>query len=255
MTEQRIGRSILTAAALVLGVAGCPPVDTNGDDAGVTGGAANGGAASGGSAADVPECDRVQSLPTQGATCNATGEAHCDASGNKCVCQRGIWYCNASCASTYPTEPSPDSACIRGSACTYPTGVSCVCVAGTWVCTGGSRCPVVSPLTGEKCNGLTGVVCDYPPDTAIPYPMVCECLANILRDPEDPLVVYDAGTGSSWTCAVSSPCPATQPIYSSTDSCAGFARCRYGSTLCSCQLEGGLWCCGTGCFLPLPIQI
>jgi hypothetical protein len=253
MTEERAIRSILVSAALMLGVAGCPPVPDDESDAGV-GGSAAGGAATGGSAtggtASVPVCDIVDSLPPIGSTCNFTGESRCDRSGNQCACQRGIWYCNTSCASTYPTEPSLDSACVKGSACTYPSGVSCTCVGGKWMCMGGSFCPAVRPVDTVPCTDLTGAICEYPADARHAASAVCECVSNEIFLP-----LFDAGSGSSWACMAPSACPLTQPIYGSGDSCPGYyALCSYGSTLCTCQ-GGTSWTCGSVSFLPFPIQI
>ena len=260
MTEERIVRCILMSAASMLFVVGCPPEPPDDSDAGVggsttggtpaMGGNATGGSATGGTAT-VPVCDTVETLPAQGTGCNNTGESHCDRSGNQCACARGIWYCNTSCASTYPTEPSPYSECNSGTACSYPSGVSCVCGDLTiepsdvrnrrWLCTGGSLCPPGRPMTGDLCNDFTGMFCDYPPDSTAPG-VLCVCSP----------CGADGGL-SCWTCAVSAACPATQPVYSLTDSCGGYAWCRYGSDLCICLQGGTPWCCGTGCF-PFPFQ-
>ena len=237
MTEQRIVRSLLMSAVLVLGVAGCPPEPPDDNDAGVGGSAtggsgstATGGSATGG-ATSMPVCSTVASLPTMGTACSTQGESQCDASGNQCVCARGIWNCTTSCASTYPTEPTPGSACIRGAACNYPSGVSCGCVNSSWMCFGGSACPAAAnmPTTGGACHGLTGVVCDYPNSNPA-YHFACACMSGI---PDG---------GSTWTCFQGSQCPASQPAYSLGNSCVGFFTfCTYGSTLCSCVNP---WVCG-----------
>jgi hypothetical protein len=207
----------------------------------VTGGTASGGTATGGGAtggtASVPVCSTVASLPTMGTACSTMGESQCDASGNQCVCSRGVWYCNTSCASTYPTEPTPNSACIGGAACNYPSGVSCQCLNSRWVCIGTSDCPAAAnmPLTGDACNGSTGVLCDYP--NSIPFfHMTCFCMANA-----------DASSVSTWTCVHPSLCPTTQPAYSLTNACPGtLTFCSYGSTPCSCLQSGTPWVCGLG---------
>jgi hypothetical protein len=250
MTGGRIVRSILMSAAVVLGVAGCPPEPPAGNDAGaggtatggttVMGGRATGGTASGGGASTCIGTT-VATLPALGSCCGnlstcpgtlAMGTSLCDADGNQCVCRRGTWYCNTSCASTYPTEPAPNSACIHGAACNYPSGVSCACVYDSWSCMGGSGCPATAPLTGEACNGLNGLACDYPHEPAPVPHLTCLCISNA-----------DASTGSTWTCAVSD-CPATQPPYSPADSCSRtFAFCSYGSAQCTCWMDDP-WICG-----------
>jgi hypothetical protein len=201
-----------------------------------TGGTSSGGGATGGWAtggtASVPVCDTVESLPTMGVACTTWGESRCDPSGNQCVCERGVWYCNTSCASTYPTEPTPYLACVRGAACNYPSGVSCSCINLLWMCMGRSGCPADIPTTGDACGGMAGVWCDYP--NANPH-MTCVCMP------------YDGGL--SWTCMQSSACPATQPAYDLTNSCQGLALCTYDSTRCSCQTMGTPWVCGIGVFL------
>ena len=65
------------------------------------------------------------------------------------------------------------------------------------------------------CDNLNGMVCDYP-NTNPAFRMVCLCSAYA-----------DAGSGSTWTCFQSTTCPATQPAYSLTDTCAGRAVCTY----------------------------
>ena len=55
MTEERIVPSILTGAALVLGVVGCPPGPPDDSDGGVGGsGTGTGGSATGGTAVGEP---------------------------------------------------------------------------------------------------------------------------------------------------------------------------------------------------------
>jgi hypothetical protein len=196
-----------------------------------------GGNATGGSAS-APSCATVISLPNMGAACSAAGESQCDKSGNQCVCERGIWYCNTVCASTYPTEPTPNSACYRGAACNYPSGVGCSCVNLSWFCLGSKGCPAAAgmPLTGDSCNGLTGVACDYPNSSPALH-FTCYCMVNA-----------DAGTGSTWVCAQSSVCPTTQPAYSQANACPGFATCSYGSIRCACLSGKTPWVCGLAAF-------
>ncbi len=236
MTEHRIVRS-LVMSVLVLGVAGCPPERPDDNDAGVGGSAmgGSGGAAAGGNAtggkASVPMCSSVASLPAMGTACTTQGESQCDASGNQCVCARSIWNCTTSCASTYPTEPNPGSACIRGAACNYPSGVSCGCVNSSWMCFGTRACPAAAntPITGDACDGSTGILCDYP-NSSPTHHMTCACTAGM---PDG---------GSTWTCIQAGQCPASQPAYGLSNSCQGFLTfCAYGSTLCSCVNP---WVCG-----------
>ena len=256
MTKGRIVLSILTSTALLLGVAGCPPEPPDDNDAGVggsttggnpaTAGRETGGMASGGAAATCIGT-AVATLPAMGSCCGnlstcpgtpAMGTSLCDADGNQCICRRGIWYCNTSCAGNYPTEPAPNSACIRGAACNYPSGASCGCANGSWWCLGSSGCPATAPVTGEACNGLTGAVCDYPNEPAPINHLTCICTANA-----------DASTGSTWTC-VYSICPTTQPPYSPNDSCSSsVAFCSYGSTPCVCWMSDP-WICGLFVFVP-----
>jgi hypothetical protein len=163
--------------------------------------------------------------------------SQCDASGNRCVCERGIWYCNAVCATTYATEPTPNSACVRGAACNYPSGVSCACYDLAWTCIGPSGCPGNVPTTGGVCNGLAGVWCDYPSSNPGSH-FACLCGRG-----------NDAGTGSTWTCIQSGACPATQPPYDLQVGCSSTALCSYDSTRCTCPQVGYPWVCGIGVFL------
>ena len=256
MTEERIVRSILVSAALMLGVAGCPPVPADESDAGV-GGSAAGGAATGGSAtggtASVPVCDIVDSLPPIGSTCNFTGESRCDRSGNQCACQRGIWYCNNACPASQPT---PATGCETGAFCSYAPSATCECVDAPpcvgpdcpfwgdsappdppprWICIGTSSCPANLPMTGQDCTGLTDITCDYP-NTNPALHTFCYCVANI-----------DPASGSAWTCGQSAPCPAMQPLYDLTRGCTGPAVCTYSTPPyhCRCPVQSGqgIWVC------------
>jgi hypothetical protein len=200
----------------------------------VTGGTASGGTATGGSATGGTTsvrflCDTVASLPTVGTSCDTVGESQCDASGNQCVCARGIWICSTGCASTYP-EPAPGSPCVRGAACNYPSGVSCDCLNSSWHCLGSSACPADTPVTGAACNGLTGTWCDYPNSNPA-WHFVCACTPN-------------TDAGSTWTCFQSADCPATQPAYGLNATCPGVAFCSYGSVHCTCSSSGRPWVCG-----------
>jgi hypothetical protein len=242
MTETRIVQGMLMIAALVLGLVGCPPVPPDDSDGGV-GGSATGGSGTGGSAGaapSVPVCDTVASLPTMGTACSTYGESKCDVAGNRCVCERGYWYCNTTCATSYPTEPAPDSTCINGAACNYPSGVGCQCVNSRWVCTGTSSCPAAAnmPMTGEACGGLAGVWCDYPNQNPALH-IMCGCTPGNV----------DASL-ATWTCMQSYPCPTTQPAYDLTHPCAagGVALCSYGSTRCKCSSVVP-WVCGFGSFI------
>ena len=260
MTEQRIVRSILMSTGLALGVAGCPPEPLDDNDAGVTGGSATGtggngtggctcisggtratggagpvatGGAPTGGRASVPVCATVESLPTINTACTTEGESQCDPSGNQCVCQRQRWLCNTICASTYPTEPTPDSECIAGAACSYPSGVSCACFASRWVCTGRSDCPADVPMTGNACNGLIRRACDYP--NSDPH-YACGCPPNY----------RDASADPTWVCITLAACPTTQPAHDLNTTCQGPAICSYGSTRCGCWQGGVPWVCGLG---------
>jgi hypothetical protein len=187
-----------------------------------TGGSATGGAAS--------ACigNPVSTLPVMGTACSTVGDSQCDPSGGRCVCERGIWYCNTECASNYPTQPTPNSACHRGAACTYGAA-GCACVSLQWMCVGTSACPATSPLTGAACSSLN-IACDYP-DADPRLHFVCYCSGGA-----------DGGT-PNWTCAQSAACPATQPPLGSTTGCTGLAVCTYGNTHCACTQGGDPWVC------------
>ena len=232
MTEERIVSSLLMGLALVLGGAGCDPEPLG--DHGDGGGSATGGAAS------VPVCDAVDSLPDIGTACSTPGESRCDPSGNQCVCARGIWYCNTNCASTYPTEPSPCSDCVRGSACNYPSGASCACTSTSWTCLGGSACPAAANTltSGQACDGLTGLACDYPNSNPALH-IACFCTGKA-----------DASAGSTWICIQLGACPKTNPAYGVSNVCPGVTFCSYDSTRCSCLEAGTPWVCGLGGFFP-----
>jgi hypothetical protein len=208
-----------------------------------TGGTATGGTDTGGSAtggtASVPLCDTVDSLPAVGTACATLGESRCDPIGNQCVCARGIWYCNTSCASTYPTEPTPCSDCIRGAACNYPSGASCACINLKWMCIGTSACSASMPAFGDACDGLSGSWCDYPNSNPALH-MAAYCQPTPY-----------SSTGSTWAVLQSAVCPATQPAYSLTNTCPGAALCSYGSTRCVCPEAGAPWICGLGIFAPV----
>jgi len=238
MTGGRIVPSVLMSVAVALGVVGCPPVPPDGGDAGV-GGSATGGAGTGGNAggaASVPVCSTVASLPTMGTACSTFGESLCDATGNRCVCDRSIWYCTTPCATSYPTEPAPDSACLAGAVCNYPSGASCQCLNSRWQCIGASGCPTAAqmPMTGSACNGLAGLWCDYPNSNPA-FHMTCVCSGNAV-----------ASTGASWTCIQPRTCPTTQPAYDPNGDCLGVAMCAYGSTYCRCTQSSTPWVCGFG---------
>jgi hypothetical protein len=224
MTERRIVRRILMGAALLFGVAGCPPVDTSDGDAG-TGGSATGGSATGGTAA-VPVCQAVAALPTAGSLCSNAGESACTASG-RCVCARGIWYCDTACASTYPTPPVAYTDCLKGTACMYSGGVGCTCFGGKWFCTSGIACP--DAMTGARCDD-PGTWCQYT-DPAYGT-MSCLCYPG----PD--------GGAATYTCVVGTPCPKTPPPYPTACS-SNYGYCPYasGRTLCSCPFNGGQWIC------------
>jgi hypothetical protein len=231
MTEERIVRSLLMGAALVLGSAGCDPeplVDH-----------ADGGGSATGGTASVPPCDAVDSLPSIGTSCPTPGESRCDPSGNQCVCARGIWYCNLNCASTYPTEPAPCSDCIRGTACNYPSGASCACMNLKWMCIGTSACPPSQPAIGDACDGLTGTWCDYPNSNPA-YNMALYCGPKPYSN-----------TASIWGGFQSAPCPATEPAYGLSSACSGAALCSYGSTRCTCSQTGTPWVCGLAVLTPM----
>jgi hypothetical protein len=194
------------------------------------GGSSTGGSATGGTAPVL--CTTVTSLPAMGTACSTAGESQCDASGNRCICERGIWYCNNACPGSQPT---PSTACQRGAACNYPPAVTCACVNLLWMCVGVSGCPDAAnmPQTGAACNNLTGVLCDYP-NANLAFHFACVCSANA-----------DASSGSTWTCMQSQFCPTTQPAYSLSDTCAGTAMCTYSTSPhhCLCIQSGTPWVC------------
>jgi hypothetical protein len=203
-----------------------------------TGGTATGGTSSTGGAPSIV-CEVVPSLPTQGACCGQSacpteppaGTSQCLASGERCVCQRGIWYCNNACPDT---EPTPNTSCSRGAACTYSDGnVGCACINLLWMCIGVSDCPASMPRTGNACDDLTGIACDYPnADPALHF--ACMCTANA-----------DAGSGATWICVQSAACPASQPVYGTDGTCPGIAVCTYASEPrhCACLQPQGAWIC------------
>ena len=128
------------------------------------------------------------------------------------------------------SSATPDSACMEGAACNYPSGVSCDCVHSRWMCIGTSACPADVPSTGATCNGLAGVLCDYPNQN--PH---MSCLCSPLSD----------ASMWTWGCFPLSECPATQPAYDLSTTCTGLAMCSYGSTRCGCR-TGFPWVCGLG---------
>ena len=190
------------------------------------GSSANGGNAGSAGTSNVPVCVTVSTLPQQYTACSTVGESQCLQNGNRCVCERGVWYCNANCSNIPQPTPNGDCSNNRGAACVYASGVSCACVSNRWMCIGASGCPTSAPITGNACNNLTGQACDYP---GSPH-LACACTANA-----------DAGTGSTWTCIASAVCPATQPAYPTT--CDGAAICSYGNTKCACVQAGTYWLC------------
>ncbi len=247
---KRIARSVLMSAAFGLFVVGCSPEPLDDSDGGVGGSATGGrrsvtgGSATGGSAS-VPVCATVESLPSIDTACSTSGESQCDATGNRCVCDRAGWSCSTICASTYPTEPTPDSACISGAVCNYPSGVTCECFRSRWTCIGTSSCPAAAemPVTGDDCRGLAGVWCNYPSPEDPGYPhMACFCDAKA-----------DSSAGAGWVCMQLGSCPTAQPPYDLTTTCSGVTICGYGSTYCYCPMAGGHWRCGFG--LPSPVIV
>jgi hypothetical protein len=239
LIDERIVRNVWMSAALLLGFAGCKPEPPDDNDAGVggsamggtaAGGSGTGGSATGGTAA-VCTGATVASLPVMNTACDTEGQLLCDATGDRCSCQRGHWYCTTLCASTYPTEPAPGSACTEGAICNYPSGVSCTCSDSLWWCIGTSDCPADVPSPGAACDGLSGRQCDYPNSSAHPW---CLCAPNPEPSP-----------GSAWLCMLSGPCPTAQPPYGAlcyTD----YTTCTYGSTRCNCTQSGYPWVCGLG---------
>jgi hypothetical protein len=101
------------------------------------------------------------------------------------------------------------------------------------MCVGVSNCPTSTPQTGQACNTLTGVACDYP-NTNPSFHFACMCAANA-----------DAGSGSTWTCVQSADCPATQPTYNLNNPCPGVAVCTYTSEPrhCACMQATSPWVC------------
>jgi hypothetical protein len=177
----------------------------------------------------------VTTLPTQGMGCSTPDQSQCNAAGQRCICERGIWYCDNACPGSLPT---PNTACSKGAACVYSNGtVGCACVNSLWMCVGTSQCPAAAnmPMTGLDCTGLTNIACDYPNSNPALH-MACICGANA-----------DAGTGSTWTCFQSAACPATQPAYNLNETCTGPAICSYTSApshcACTSQGAGGHWVC------------
>jgi hypothetical protein len=212
-------------------------VDLGGGGAGAGGGNAGGGTATGGTGGKACYGDTVAALPTQGACCGQTtcasepptGTSRCLANGDRCVCERGIWYCTNGCPASQPT---PNTSCSRGTACTYSNGnVGCACINLLWMCLGVSSCPTTMPTTGNACNDLTGISCDYPnSNPALHFACVCSATG-------------DAGSASTWTCVQSASCPSAQPAYGT--SCPATAICTYATAPnhCACVPGGAAWVC------------
>jgi hypothetical protein len=101
------------------------------------------------------------------------------------------------------------------------------------MCVGMSGCPSSVPATGEACNNVTGMVCDYP-NTNPTLHFACMCTANT-----------DASSGSTWTCVQSAPCAVTQPSYSLSNTCSGASLCTYSDSpnYCACRADAP-WVCG-----------
>ncbi len=222
-----------------------------------TGGTSSGGSATGGA---MSTCygTVVNTLPTQGACCGMAtscpgeppiGTSLCDASGNRCICARGVWWCDNSCPAS---EPTSNTACQPNAFCTYRSGVACACIdplppeepwppdasppvdpPPAWMCAGVSSCPDgASPLTGDRCS-LAGMVCDYPDPANPSNPhMTCFCTAG-----------NDAGLATTWTCLQSSRCETNQPAYGTV--CNGPAMCAYSTAPqhCLCAQVGSPWIC------------
>jgi hypothetical protein len=189
-----------------------------------TGGSSAGGTETGGQPADgrSGQGGALAALPTRATACT-DGESRDDGKGGRCLCGGGIWFCNDTCNRT--TAPAPGTACEQGSACVYPAdGVTCACVVSTWICLARDACPPRIPMTGNACDGMTGLACDYPGQVHL----ACACLA--------------AGAGSRWTCLSLSSCPVTQPAYPATCD-TGPTICSYGSTRCGCLRSGSPWLC------------
>ena len=223
---------------------------TGGTDSGGTnsGGTSSGGNATGGTRNAL--CDVVPSLPAMGTACRTAGESQCDASGNRCICERGIWHCNHACP---VTQPTPSTGCEPATFCSYAPGVTCACLKPSppeyppdpdsgpppdppprWICIGTSSCPAADlPMTGQDCTGLTDVACDYP-NTNPALHFACMCSA-----------IGDAGW--TWICFSSAPCPATQPPYGLNQICTGPAVCTYSTPPyhCGCAVPSGqgVWFC------------
>jgi hypothetical protein len=215
---------LMGASALIVACSGASKNTAR--SGGNAGGSAPGGTQTGGQPAGGSggRGGVVASLPTRATACAADdGESRYDGRGGRCLCAGGIWFCNDACSRSTP--PLPGTACDQGSACVYPAdGVTCACVASTWICLARDACPSRVPMTGNACDGMTGVACDYPG----PAHLACACLA--------------AGAGSRWTCLSLSSCPATQPAYPATCD-TGPTICSYGSTRCGCLRSGGPWLC------------
>ncbi len=204
---------------------------TGGTEAGGTdtaGTSSTGGATAGGAPS---VCQVVSSLPVQGEACPTPGESQCLSSGERCLCERGIWYCNNACPDSQPTA---NTACSRGAACTYSNGdVGCACVNSLWMCIGVSDCPASQPTTGNACDGLSGIACDYPNSNPALH-FACMCSAGA-----------DASSGATWICVQSARCPATQPAYAVNNVCPGIAVCTYASEPrhCACLQAQNAWIC------------
>jgi hypothetical protein len=87
------------------------------------------------------------------------------------------------------------------------------------------------PTTGNACADLTGIACDYPNSNPALH-FACMCSANVDAD-------------STWICAQSAACPATQPAYDVNHLCTGIAVCTYASEPrhCVCLQPQSAWLC------------
>jgi hypothetical protein len=105
----------------------------------------------------------------------------------------------------------------------------------SWMCIGTAGCPTSVPATGDPCNNLTGVACDY---RGNPH-LVCVCQPGA-----------DAGSSPTWTCVQSAACPATPPPYDLSTTCPVPAICSYPSSPshCECLQTGTPWVCSFGYF-------
>jgi hypothetical protein len=158
-----------------------------GSSSGGSGSSGSGGTGSGGGAFDAGGfvdggAGCPASPPAAGSPCVAEG-ASCDWSAQgcdeRCLCESGQWFCNASsCPCPSPAPQHGDPCSFTNQVCSYPIGGNCrvdecFCTSGEWICgptdcpesgivpeTGVQECPTSQPSPATHCP-TNGAVCSY----------------------------------------------------------------------------------------------